>query len=54
MYSMKNRYLFWDLIKISTNTFVKLLMFLKINYKWVLDDRKSDLNVKIIEISKHK
>ncbi len=43
MYSMKNGYSFWDLLKITFNSVYKLFMFLKV----ALDDGKGDVNLKI-------
>ncbi len=45
MYSMRNAYLFQDLLNISFNSVIKLLAFLKINFKWALNG-KCNLNIK--------
>ncbi len=34
-----------DLLTITFNSAIKLLVFLKINFKWVLDDSKGNLSV---------
>ncbi len=44
IYSMNNLYSF------SVNSAIKLLAFLKFNFKWASDDNKGNLNVKIGEI----
>ncbi len=43
LYSVKNRNSFWDLLKITFNKIIKLLLLLKINFKWPLNDH-SQLN----------
>ncbi len=49
MYSILKGDSFWDLLKITFNSFIKLA-FLKMTVKLMLDDGKSHLNVKIGEI----
>ncbi len=39
--------------KITFNIVIKLSVFVKINFKWVLDDGKANLNVKTGEIGMH-
>ncbi len=43
---MRNGYSFWDLLKIRFNRVTKSFVFLKITFKWVVDDGKDNLNVK--------
>lgn len=38
---MNNIYLFWDLLQNTFNSVIQLLAFLKIKFKWVLDDSKA-------------
>jgi len=51
MYNMNNS--FWGLLNIIFNNVIKIVMFLMINFEWVLYDGKGKLNVKIAEMSKH-
>jgi len=51
MYNMNNS--FWGLLNIIFNNVIKIVMFLMINFEWVLYDGKCKLNVKIAEMSKH-
>lgn len=37
------------MLKITSNSIVNLLVFLKINFNWALDDGRGNLNVKIGE-----
>ncbi len=45
MYSMRNAYLFQDLLNIKFNSVIQLLVFLKINFKRAWNG-KCNLNVK--------
>lgn len=46
MYSIKNRYLFCDLPKVTFNNVIRVLVFKNINFKWALNV-KDNLQVKI-------
>ncbi len=46
---INNGYSFWDLLKFIFNSVIKILMPIKIKFKWALDDSK----VKIKELSMH-
>lgn len=50
MYSMKNGYSFCDFAKFNI---IKLLLFVKNNFKRVLDDSKGNRNVKIEGMNMH-